>query len=91
MMYPMPYPSAATGPNPNRRNAGFPQFDVDSTEWLMTCHPGSVKTAGRAGAPAESRPLEPEVVLVGDVGRSSASAASSADCARASRSRWRRQ
>jgi hypothetical protein len=32
MIYPMPYPSAATGPNPNRRNAGLLQFEVGKIE-----------------------------------------------------------
>jgi hypothetical protein len=47
MIYPMPYPSAATGPNPNRRNAGFPQFEVDKIEVLRRFQPGSAKIDGR--------------------------------------------
>jgi len=29
IMYPKPNPSAATGPKPNRRKAGLPQFEVE--------------------------------------------------------------
>ena len=88
MMYPIPYPSAATGPNPNRRSAGFPQFEVERIERPSTCQPLSVKIAGSGGLSRAALPPEP--VLVGDVGRSSESV-SSAACACASRSRWRRQ
>ena len=72
MMYPIPYPSAVTGPKPNRRNAGFPQFDVERIDRLRMSHPLSVKIAGSGGL---SRPalLPLEVTLAGDVGRSSSS------------------
>ena len=49
MIYPIPYPSAATGPNPNSLRAGFPQFDVDRIEVPSVDQPGSVKMAGRTG------------------------------------------
>lgn len=65
MIYPIPYPSAATGPNPNNLNAGFPQFDVDKIDVLKVDQPGSVKMEGRAGL--WSQPLEQEEA--GDVGR----------------------
>jgi hypothetical protein len=39
MIYPIPYPSAATGPNPNNLRAGFPQFEVDMIEVLRIDHP----------------------------------------------------
>ena len=77
MMYPMPYPSAATGPKPNSRSAGFPQFDVDKIDVLSSCQPGSVKIAGSAGLPwwwcplPFAEPLYPESVLAGEFGRSS--------------------
>ena len=90
MMYPIPYPSAATGPNPNSRNAGFPQLDVDRIERFRTCQPASVKIAGSGGLSRPFAPLPLDVVLVGDVGRSSASS-SAAACACASRSRCSRQ
>ena len=32
MIYPIPYPSAATGPNPNNLKAGFPQLLVDKMD-----------------------------------------------------------
>ena len=48
IIYPIPYPSAATGPNPNSLNAGFPQFDVDKIDVLNTLHPGSVNIDGSA-------------------------------------------
>jgi hypothetical protein len=47
MIYPMPYPSAATGPNPNRRNTGFLQFEVDKIEVLRRFQPGSAKIDGK--------------------------------------------
>jgi hypothetical protein len=47
MIYPIPYPSAATGPKPNKRRAGFPQFDVDRIEVFSRFQPGSAKIAGR--------------------------------------------
>lgn len=46
MMYPMPYPSAATGPNPKSRSAGFPQLDVLRMDVLRSDQPGSVKIDG---------------------------------------------
>jgi hypothetical protein len=46
MIYPIPYPSAATGPNPNNLSAGLPQFDVDKMDMPSCAHPGSVKIAG---------------------------------------------
>ena len=82
MIYPIPYPSAATGPNPNSRNAGLPQFDVDRMDVLRSDQPGSVKIDGRGGFPLPF-PLEEEEVLTGESGRSSYTAFS--------RSRWRRQ
>ena len=42
----MPYPSAATGPNPNSLNAGFPQLEVLNIDVLSNSQPGSVKIAG---------------------------------------------
>ena len=50
MMYPIPKPSEATGPNPNRRRAGLPQLEVDKMLVLIRCQPGSVNKLGRAGA-----------------------------------------
>jgi len=47
MIYPIPKPSAAVGPNPNRRNAGFPQFEVDKIDVPNSAQPGSVNMAGR--------------------------------------------
>lgn len=47
MIYPIPYPSAATGPKPNKRSAGFPQFEVDKMDVLSRFQPGSAKIAGR--------------------------------------------
>lgn len=49
MIYPIPYPSAATGPNPNNLNAGLPQFDVERMDVFKTCQPGSKKISGRGG------------------------------------------
>ena len=46
MMYPMPYPSPVTGPNPNNLSAGFPQFEVDKTDVDSNAQPGSVKMLG---------------------------------------------
>lgn len=46
MIYPIPNPSCATGPNPNNLSAGFPQFEVERMLVLSTPHPGSVKMAG---------------------------------------------
>ena len=70
MMYPIPYPSAATGPKPNSRNAGFPQLDVDKMDVLSVRHPGSVKIAGSGGLSS----LVLDVTLPpGDGGASSAS------------------
>jgi hypothetical protein len=46
IIYPIPYPSAATGPNPNSLRAGFPQFDVEMIEVLNVAQPGSLKIAG---------------------------------------------
>ena len=46
MIYPMPYPSAATGPKPNKRRAGLPQLEVERIEVFKTLHPLSVKMLG---------------------------------------------
>lgn len=46
MIYPIPNPSCATGPNPNSLNAGFPQFDVDKILVLSKDQPPSVNNAG---------------------------------------------
>jgi hypothetical protein len=46
MIYPMPYPSAATGPKPNRRRAGLPQLEVERIEVFKTLQPWSVKMPG---------------------------------------------
>jgi hypothetical protein len=43
----MQYPSAATDPNPNRRNAGVPQFEVDKIEVLRKSQPRLAKIDGR--------------------------------------------
>ena len=79
MMYPIPYPSAATGPKPNSRSAGLPQFYVERIEVLRSDQPGSVKMAGSGDLPQQ---LESEMSLADDAGRSSKAA---------SRSRWRTQ
>lgn len=47
IMYPIPNPSDATGPKPNSRKAGFPQFDVERMLVLSKPQPGSVNIAGR--------------------------------------------
>lgn len=73
MIYPIPYPSAATGPNPNRRSAGFPQFDVDMIDVPSSDQPGSVKMAGRGGLPQQLL-LVLEELLTGEMGRSSMTA-----------------
>ena len=70
-MYPIPKPSAATGPKPNSRSAGFPQFEVERMDRFKMCHPLSVKMAGSGGFSRLLLPLE--TVLVGDVGLSSSS------------------
>ena len=44
IIYPMPYPSATTGPNPNR---GFPHLDVERIEVSESAHPGSVNIVGK--------------------------------------------
>lgn len=46
MIYPIPYPSAATGPKPNSLNAGLPQFEVDKIDVDRSAQPGSVKISG---------------------------------------------
>lgn len=46
IIYPIPYPSLSVGPNPNRRNAGFPQLDVERIAWFSRTHPASSKIAG---------------------------------------------
>ena len=88
MMYPIPNPSAATGPNPNSLSAGFPQLDVERMDRLRRCQPWSVKIDGNGGFSRAVLPLD--VVLVGDVGRSSSSRLPS-PFPIASRSRCRRQ
>jgi hypothetical protein len=40
MIYPMPYPSAATGPKPNKRRAGLPQLEVERIEVFKTSSRG---------------------------------------------------
>jgi len=54
MIYPIPYPSAATGPNPNSLSAGFPQFEVERIDVPSVSHPPSVNIHGilLLGAPA---------------------------------------
>jgi len=47
MIYPIPKPSAAVGPNPNTRNAGFPQFSVEKIDVPNSAQPGPVNMAGR--------------------------------------------
>ena len=49
MIYPIPNPSAATGPNPNSLSAGFPQLDVERMDRLRRCQPWSVKIDGNGG------------------------------------------
>jgi len=51
IMYPIPYPSLATGPNPNSLSAGFPQFEVDKIDVDNKAQPGSVKISGIACLP----------------------------------------
>jgi hypothetical protein len=46
MMYPIPYPSATTGPKPNNLRAGLPQFEVERMDVASVAHPGSVKIPG---------------------------------------------
>jgi hypothetical protein len=46
IIYPMPYPSLATGPNPNNLSAGFPQLEVDKIDVDSKAQPGSVKMLG---------------------------------------------
>ena len=46
IIYPIPYPSAATGPNPNSLNAGLPQLDVERIDVPSRAHPGSVNIEG---------------------------------------------
>jgi hypothetical protein len=46
IIYPMPYPSAATGPKPNKRRAGLPQLEVERIEVFKTCQPWSVNILG---------------------------------------------
>ena len=46
IIYPIPYPSAATGPNPNSLKAGLPQLDVERMEVPRRAHPGSVYIKG---------------------------------------------
>ena len=46
MMYPIPYPSGVTGPNPNRRRAGLPQLEVERTDVPRRLYPGSVNIEG---------------------------------------------
>lgn len=48
ILYPIPCPSAATGPNPNNLIAGFPQLLVDKIDVLSKLHPESVNIAGSA-------------------------------------------
>lgn len=48
IIYPIPYPPAATGPKPNNLSAGLPQFEVDKIEVDNSVHPGSAKIAGIA-------------------------------------------
>ena len=96
MIYPIPYPSAATGPNPNRRSAGFPQFDVDRIDVLSSAQPGSVKIAGIAALlqppPLGALPLPllallPLSLVVGEGGAWSGEGSSVPSCI----SRCRRQ
>lgn len=47
MIYPMPNPSAATGPKPKSLRAGFPQFDVDRILVFSSAQPGSLKISGK--------------------------------------------
>lgn len=47
MIYPIPYPSAATGPKPNNLSAELPQLEVDMMEVLRIDQPWSVKMEGR--------------------------------------------
>jgi len=49
MIYPRPYPSAATGPKPNKRSAGLPQFEVERIDMPRVDQPPSRKTSGSAG------------------------------------------
>jgi hypothetical protein len=46
MMYPIPYPSGTTGPNPKSLRLGFPQLLVLKTVWFRVCHPPSLKRPG---------------------------------------------
>lgn len=46
MIYPIPYPSPVTGPNPNNLSAGLPQFEVDKIDVDNNPQPGSVKILG---------------------------------------------
>ena len=61
MIYPIPYPSAATGPKPNSLNAGFPQFDVDNIDVFSVAHPPSRNISGSAG-PLDELQLTSELV-----------------------------
>ena len=45
-----PYPFGETGPKPNRRSAGFPQFDVDRIDVPSVPHPPSRKISGNNDA-----------------------------------------
>lgn len=47
MIYPIPNPSAATGPNPNNLSAGLPQLEVERILVLSNPQPGSLKISGR--------------------------------------------
>ena len=53
MMYPSPNPSGETGPKPNRRSAGFPQFDVDRIDVPSVAQPPSRKISGSPDEPVE--------------------------------------
>ena len=46
MMYPNPNPSAATGPKPKSRKAGFPQFEVLMIDEPNFPYPGSLNSSG---------------------------------------------
>lgn len=46
IMYPIPYPSAATGPKPNNLRAGLPQFEVERMDVPSVAQPESVKILG---------------------------------------------
>lgn len=46
IIYPIPNPFEATGPNPNSLNAGLPQLEVDKIDVLREAHPESEKIIG---------------------------------------------